>query len=343
MRHLTSVLLALLLLASCQKELCYHHPHGPDSNHGRLHVSFLWDDTTNPEAEEMHLVAFAGGINPVIYPFGGMDGGEVLLWPGQYWFVAYNSDTETTTTRGTTYDTFEICGVDRNITRSIKRFIERSEFLARIPTRSGAAEDNEEIVEENLQFIWEPERVWVSTEQDYAVVAHTDQELPMNMWAATYQYTFLIHNVANLHRVSDISASLSGLASCYRPSERRPLDFTVSEFFTFTKVDESTIRGSLRVFGHSPEEGGATDISQGKENLLTLYVTMDLGTRYCYQYTVTEDMINPTSSSIDAQTGEIIINIKIDDIPIPEQPTAPAGSFDIGIDDFITEEWDIFP
>ena len=337
---IVGILAIILLLASCQKELCYHHPHGPDSNHGRLHVTFLWDQTTNPEASEMHLVAFANGCDPVIYPFAGMDGGDVSLWSGQYWFVAYNSDTETTTTRGTTYNTFEICGVERDITRSITRFKQKAESFARIATRSGETDEDADI--DNLVFIWEPERVWVSTEQDYSVVAATDQQLPMSMWAATYQYTFLIHNVSNLDRVASIGASLSGLASCYRPAERRPLDYNVAEFFSFEKVDDSSIRGCLRVFGHSPEEGGATDVS--RNNILTLYVTMDNGKRYGYQYNVTQDMLNPSSSSIDSQTGEIIINISIDDIPIPDQPsTTPAGSFDIGIDDFITEEWDIFP
>ena len=164
----------------------------------------------------------------------------------------------------------------------------------------------------------------------------------MRMWNATFQYAFLIRNVKNLDRVASINASLGGLAGCYRPSEHGARDYLFSEIFSFSKVDETSIRGQLRVFGHSPEDGGNT-LPDDIQNTLTLYVTMDNGNRYGYQFDVTEDMINPSSSSIDTQTGEIVINIHIDDIPIPDQPSDPAGGFDIGIDDFITEEWDIFP
>ena len=320
-----SNLLLLLLLASCQKDLCYNHPHGTDNNHGRLHVVFDWTETQSPTATEMHLVAFAGGENAVTYPLTGMAGGDVSLWQGRYWFVAYNSDTETTTTRGNTYDDFEICGVERTVRGT-----------------------------DSLTFIWEPERVWVSTAQDFPVIANTEQTLPMKMWPATYQYTFLIRNVANLDRVSSISATLSGLASGYIPSERRPKDYTVAEIFTFHKVDSTSIRGTLRVFGHSPEEDSETPVnptdpsgpSQVRANSLTIYVTTDVGNQYGFEYDVTDDMQHPESSSVDIQTGEIIIDIQIEDIPIPDQPpkpTNPTGSFNISIDDFITEEWDMFP
>ena len=304
--------LLLLLFTACQKDLCYNHPHnGANENHGRLHVVFDWSETQNPMASEMHLVTFPGGRTPVTYPLTGMDGGDVSLWGGNYWFVAYNSDTETTQTRGTCYDDFEICGVTRTV-RSIA----------------------------DLHFIWEPERVWVSTAQDYPVVANTEQTLPMKMWAATYQYTFLIRNVANLDRVASITATLDGLAECYRPSARGPLNYTVAEIFSFHKVDASSIRGTLRVFGHSPEEN--TDAPEDLANQLVIYVTMDNGADYSFTYDVTEDMQNPSSSSIDEQTGEVIIDIQIEDIPIPDQPTT-TGLFDIDIGDFDTEEWDVFP
>ena len=320
----------LLLLTTCQKDLCYDHPHdGTDDNHGRLHVVFDWSETQNPTASSMRLVAFNNGKNAVAYPLAGMDGGDVSLWKGSYWFVAYNSDTETTQTRGNDYNAFEICGVARTV-RGI----------------------------DSLQFIWEPERVWVSTAQDYPIVANTEQVLPMKMWAATYQYTFLIRNVANLDRVTSITATLSGLASGYSPAEHRPLDYTVAEIFSFNKVDSTSIRGTLRVFGHSPEEYTDTIVdtddqsgsSQTYSNSVTIYVTTDVGNQYNFNYDVTEDMQHPTASSIDVRTGEIVIDIRIDDIPIPDQPPKPdtdqpigSGLFNIGVDDFETEEWDIFP
>lgn len=288
------------LLVSCQKELCYDHPHTPDSNqHGRLHVAFDWSDTQNPETSEMHLAAFRDGGNPVTYPLAGMAGGNVSLWAGRYWFVAYNGDTETTTASGTTYEDFEIRGVQRTVSGS------------------------------DLRFIWEPERVWVSTAQDFGVEAGTEQTLPMTMWAATYQYTFLIHNVANLDRVSSITATITGLASSYSPAASCPKDYTVAEVFEFHKVDSASIRGTLRVFGHSPDEDESlpTDSTSAaaRANTLTLYVTTDVNNHYAFDYNVSEDMQHPTVGSIDTQTGEIVINIQIDDIPVPDQPPATGG------------------
>ena len=308
--------LLLMLFTACQKDLCYNHPHnGTDENHGRLHVVFDWSETQNPMASEMHLVAFNNKKNAVTYPLDGMDGGDVMLWGGNYWFVAYNSDTETTQTRGTCYDDFEICGVQRSL---------RSR--------------------DSLTYIWEPERVWVTTDSNVAVVPMHEQTLPMKMWAATYQYTFLSRNVANLDRVTSIRATLSGLASGYSPSQRRPLNYTVAEIFTFHKVDSTSIRGTLRVFGHSPEENPdvPVDSSLVYSNQLTITVTTDVGNEYDFEYDVTEDMQNPEESSVDAQTGEVIIDIQIEDIPIPNQPPKD-GMFDVGVDDFESEEWDVFP
>ena len=310
-------LLFLILLTACQKDLCYDHPHnGTDESHGRLHLVFDWSETQNPTASSMRLVAFSNKKNAVTYPLDGMYGGDVMLWGGNYWFVAYNSDTETTQTRGTTYDDFEICGV----------------------TRAGRGSDT-------LTYIWEPERVWVSTDSNVTVVPTHEQTLPMKMWAATYQYTFLIRNVANLDRVTSISATLSGLASGYSPAQRRPLDYTVAEIFTFHKVDSTSIRGTLRVFGHSPEENPAVavDSSQVHSNQLTINVTTDVSNEYAFLYDVTSDMQHPLESSIDMQTGEIIIDIQIEDIPIPDQPPKGEGMFDVGVDDFETEEWDVYP
>ena len=182
--------------------------------------------------------------------------------------------------------------------------------------------------------------MWVSTTSAFPVVPATEQTLTMPMWAATYQYTFLIRNVSNLDRVSSISATLDGLAECYRPSAHTPLNYTVAEIFSFHKVDASSIRGTLRVFGHSPEEN--TAVPADLVNQLVLYVTMDNGTRYGFEYDVTEDMQHPSTSSIDELTGEVVIDIRIEDIPIPDQPTS-TGLFDIDIGDFITEEWDVYP
>lgn len=188
----------------------------------------------------------------------------------------------------------------------------------------------------------------MSTAQAFTVEPATEQTLAMKMWAATYQYTFHIRNVANLDRVSSISATLSGLASGYSPARHCPVDFTVAEIFAFHKADSTSIRGSLRVFGHSPDEeqsedSGSLPIGQVRlDNLLTLYVTMDNGTQYGFEFEVTEDMQHTEATSIDLQTGEIVIDIQIDDIPIPDQPST-TSPFDVDIDDFETEEWDVFP
>ena len=336
-------LFLIFFLSSCQKDLCYDHPHdgGPDDSHGRLHVVFDWSATQNPTASRMRLMAFAGGSNPVTYPFAGMDGGDVSLWPGSYWFVAYNADTETTTTTGTTYSDFTISGIDRDLTRYISNFRARAEFVTR-------AADTDTADDANLSFIWEPERVWLATAQAFSVQAATEQTLPMKIWAATYQYTFLIHNVANLDRVSSISATLDGLARSYSPAGHCPKDYTVAEIFAFHKAGDSSIRGTLRVFGHSPEEDSGSGSAADRQNTLTLYVTMDNGNQYAFEYDVTADMQHPSFSSINPETGEIVINIQIDDIPIPDQPDKPdehseTGLFDVDVDDFVTEEWDIFP
>jgi hypothetical protein len=122
----------------------------------------------------------------------------------------------------------------------------------------------------------------------------------------------------------------------------------VAEIFAFHKAGPSSIRGTLRVFGHSPDEDGGSGSAADRQNTLTLYVTMDNGNQYAFEYDVTADMQHPMTTNIDQQTGEIVINIQIADIPILDQPDKPdpsggTGLFDVDIDDFETEEWDIFP
>lgn len=335
-------LFLIFFLSSCQKELYYHHPHdGTDGSHGRLHVVFDWSATQNPTASRMRLMAFAGGNNPVAYPFSGMEGGDVSLWPGSYWFVAYNADTETTTASGTNYSDFTISGIHRDLTRYLSNFRTHAEFV----TRAAATDP---VGDPGLSFIWEPERVWVATAQAFSVQAGTEQTLPMKLWAATYQYTFLIHNVANLDRVSSISATLSSLASAYSPARHCAKDYSVAEIFAFHKAGPSSIRGTLRVFGHSPDEDGYSTSLDDRQNILTLYITMDNSNQYAFEYDVSDDMQHPMTTNIDQQTGEIVISIQIADIPIPDQPDKPdpsggTGLFDVDIDDFETEEWDIFP
>ncbi len=349
-RHLATFLAmaALMLLTACQKDLCYEHKHkGLDDEHGVVHVRFQWNETQNPKAEEMHLVAFNNRLNPVVYPLDGMEGGDIVLYGGTYWFVAYNSDTETVATRGNTYDDFEMCGVSRDLSRYVTNFMAKAQSFTSYVRKDGTRNEEvdvpiDSISYENLSFIWEPERVWVSADSVVTILPAVERDLPMTMRAATYQYTFLINNVANLDRVHSISAILTGLASGYSPSECQPKDFTAAEIFGFQAVDAASIRGTLRVFGHSPEEAAAHGGARAEANILTLYVTMDTGNRYGFVYDVTDDIQNPTTSSINPNTGEIVINIRIDDIPIPDQPIS-TGLFNIDIDDFETEEWNIYP
>lgn len=349
-RHLATFLAmaALVLLTACQKDLCYgHHHKGLDDEHGLVHVKYLWNETKNPKAEEMHLVAFNNRHNPVVYPFDGMDGGDIVLYGATYWFVAYNSDTETVVTRGNTYDDFEICGVSRDLTRYISNFMDKAQsFTSFVRKKSTRSEEIympiDSISYDNLSFIWEPERVWVSANPAVTIVPAVEQELPMTMRAATQQYSFIINNVANIDRVHSITAILTGLASGYSPSESQPKDFTAAEIFGLQVVESDNICGTLRVFGHSPEEAAAHGGASAESNILTLYVTMDNGNRYGFVYDVTEDIQNPTTSSINPNTGEIVIYIHIDGIPIPEQPVS-TGFFNIDVDDFETEEWNIFP
>lgn len=349
-RHLATFLAmaALVLLTACQKDLCYDHKHkGPDDEHGVVHVKFLWNETLNPQAEEMHLVSFNNRLNPVVYPLDGMDGGDIVLYSGTYWFVAYNSDTETVATRGNNYDDFQMRGVSRDLSRYVTNFMAMAQSFTSYVRKDGTRnEDNivpfDSTSYENLSFIWEPERLWVSADSVVTILPAVEQDLSMTMRAATYQYNFIVNNVANLSRVHSISAILTGLASGYSPSECRPKDFTAAEIFGFQVVDSESVRGTLRVFGHSPEEAAVHRTEGAEANILSLFVTMDTGNRYGFVFDVTEDIQNPTSSSINPNTGEIVINVRLDDIPIPDQPIS-TGLFHINIDDFETEEWNIYP
>jgi len=294
----TVAMLCAVALASCQKELCYEHPHVTGDN--RLTVRFDWSPLGGvPSPSMMRLGVFAEGSQPVQIPFTGREGGEVSLNGGTYGLTGFNSDTEVLFTRGASWSEFEVYSQPTELSSTSRVF----SGTRTVPQARGT---------ENDEVVFEPDELWTSALASVTVVEGAGQTVTMPMESATTDYTFTVRGVTNLGYVKAVAATLSGMSGSWVPASHRGSDTHCIIPFDMEVRDASSLSGTVCTFGHCPGHTAAT----AYRHKLVLYAEYTSGEHYYYEYDVTEQMHD--GDHVSDGTGNTSVPIVLDGLPLPQ-------------------------
>lgn len=288
--------LAILSLCSCGHEKEEPQPQPiPDEIYGDMTVTFDWSlcDGEKPASMSLYLFNEENQSIPVSFP--NATGGKVQLLKGKYQALAYNSDTETMKGSGSSWEDFTISILPTTLEARMFASTRGS-----IPKASGT---------DNQTVVYEPEILYTAADGNHEFKTTAD-DLTLMMKTATHEYTFTINNVDNLSHVNSMAATLSGMALSYCPAKDQPTQTTAIMPFTLEANGNSSIIGSLRCFGHCPEHS--------EEHKLVVYVQMDDGKKYYYNFDVTDSLHDPNTPGGSEPGGAIDMNLEINGLPLPE-------------------------
>lgn len=338
MKHFTlHILAALLLLTSCEyKDLCYDHNHWVD-----VKVEFDWTEapealtrTDGGSSTGMGMTVLFYNIDnpeaePIRYDLPGSNGGTVRLQPGTYKAVAYNYDTETILYRGM-YMPEALEAYTRQ--SSIEEGTLMAFTRGSMPRAAGAEEE---------QVILEPDPLWGAVSEEFTLKmsgatryknsadtrsanAQTIYTLTMQPTTRVEEVDITITNVPNLQYTNQFGGSLSGLSPSVWMQSGIPGEGRVSQAFTCSVIDETTLQMRFRIFGHCPH----FDEGYANAHLLTIYAILADGSKWYYTNDVTNQMHDSSSST---PTDDNHIYIELDDLPVPK-PIVNGSGFQPTID-----------
>ena len=260
-------------------------------------VKFGWSGADGgSSSSKMAFVAFADGASPVQVAFNGSNGGTTKLAPKTYSFISYNSDTQTLSTRGTTWNTFEIYSKPTSLANVSKVF----ENSSSIPRSRGA---------ENEEVISEPSALFTSALQNVTLTkGQSSLSLDMSMETATKEYSFTISNVENLSYAAEAVATLSGMSGSWMPALHQASASANTIPFELSLSGDKIV-GKVRSFGSSASSSSSQDKT---DNLLTVYVEMKDGSKVYSTINVSEVVQNASS-----QSGSTDLPVNVDGLKLP--------------------------
>ena len=295
-------LLACLLTACEQKELCYDHSHTAD-----LKVVFDWrnDPAAQPASMRLYLFPEEGGL-PLLYEFAGREGGTITVPAGFYHAVGLNSDTEFILYRNQErYEQFEAS-------------LTGGTFSRPVPRAEGT--DTQDVRST-------PDRLWSDHTDEVEVKASVPgQVLVLYPKLSVCRYTVEIHNVANLKYLTrgEIFGSLTSMAGGLMMSTGLADNETVTLPFDMTSDRASNIYAEFYTFGY-PAASTAPQY-------LMVYAILNDGKKYSFTYDVT--------AQIHEAPDPKNVHIVLDGLPLPK-PIDNGGGFAPTVDDWNTEEVEI--
>ena len=285
-----------ILLTACQhKELCYDHHHTE-----KVCVVFDWRNAPDADPGKMWVYLYPDDGGEVqLYEFSGRNGDTLDLPYGSYRGICLNSDSHVQTYRGTEkYETCEVYAVD-----------------GRLGVRSASAPRAEGA--ESQILVQSPDRLWTDRQENIHVVRgnglHTITFYPS--WKLQ-KIHLLIDSVDNLETVlaGGICGSISGMAGGRLPGMDKlsPEQVTIPFSVARTGGNRSSLEADFFVYGHCQDR-------QNPHHIM-LYVTQSDGSRYYYDYDVTDQLHKGDWKN------EAVIYIHLDRLKIPGiLPPAPGG------------------
>lgn len=275
-----------------------------------LSVRFDWSQAASARPASMALAVFADGAQPVQTAFSGRDGGRLAISSGTYRLISFNDDTESLFSRGSSWSSFEIYSQVTSLSEAT-RYTRIFQNTRSIPVARGT---------EDEPVIFEPDELWTSSLAESSVGSDflTTVVMPMRPTISTYSFT--VRHVENLEYAVEVVASLSGMSGSWLPAAHVPSDTHCIIPFMFHEQN-GTLEGTVSTFGHCPGEGDSH-----AKHLLTIYAEMKDGSKVFFTTDVTNAMhdanhLNPT----DGGTGNTIVPIVIDTLPLPTPVTEGSG------------------
>lgn len=292
-----SAVAGILLAASCRhKDLCYDHSHMVD-----VRVAFDWSLAPSAEPSTMVLSLFPtdGGQGVRRLEFADRAGGVIRIPAGSYCAVCHNGASAVLSSRGTTFDTYEIYTMETSLLSPMGIYTDRS---TPSPTDDPVREA--------------PETLWSDSAEGLIVLPGVDgQRMDFRPDESTIVISLKITGVENLTDEIELSAVLTGLAETFRPGSGQPSGDAVIMPFALARSGDSELSGELCVFGHCP--------GRLESHKLTVYTS----NKYYYNFDVTEQM----HRSEDARR----IDIVIDGLHLPDPDSTGMSP---GVEDWVDEE-----
>lgn len=292
-------------LTGCEhKELCFDHPHV-----GSLRVVFDWHEAPDADPKSMYVWFFPReGGEPVQYHFPGKEGGAASLAAGGYDVLCLNGDTEKIRYGFTQrMDDFTVASIQGSLLASIGR--------------SGNDVPRAEDTEEQTVML-SPEMLYGACLREVEVFLDRSQTVTLYPNEKVCRYTVEIVNVKNLEYVSQLSGTLSGMASEMLLASGQLSGAASILPFGIEKVDATTVRGEFLTFGHCPVPAIPHKI-----------VIYGLLTRGMQQYRVYGDNDDPVTPQIHGAADSRRVFIRLDGLEFnPEQTT--GGGMTPSVDDW---------
>ncbi len=318
------------LFSSCEhKDLCYHHMHV-----AIVKVAFDWRDApgASPEGMCVHFYPIDGRGQTRRYDIKGTSGAEVDIPVGKYRVLCYNNDTEAVLFHSTgSFDAHTAYTREGNVLEPIygngANYAPRAEgteeerVVIAPDMMWGCKALDVEVTEQGVSYLCFPleeKDNWYGLPP--IVTEHVITLYPHEL---TCTYTCEIRNAKNLGHVSQMCASLSGLAPSMKPGDESVGAECVTVPFETLPDGDSTIRGKFYTFGHNEENAAP--------HRVTLYVVMDDGKKYAYGTDASERF--DVTAQVHAAPDPKHVHVIIDGLELP-QPIENGSGFDVAVDDW---------
>lgn len=275
---------------------------------GSLRIVFDWHEVPDADPESMYVWFFPReGGDPVQYHFPGKDGGAASLAAGVYDVLCMNGDTEKIRYGiSQRMDEFTVASMSGSLLAS----------MGRSGNDVPRAEDTE-----NQRVMLSPDMLYGACLREVEVHLEGNQTVTLRPNEKVCRYTVEIVNVKNLHYVSQLSGTLSGMAGEMRLATDLLSGAPCIVPFGFEKVDATTVRSEFLTFGHCP--------SPAIPHKIVIYGVL---TRGMQQYHIYGDKDDPVTPQIHGAADPRRVFIRLDGLEF--NPEQSGGGMFPSIDDW---------
>lgn len=284
-----------------------------------------WEACGDAAPEGMAYIFFPDdGGEPWRFDFVGRDAGNVNMALGGYMFLSHNDDTYNVLFRGEGgYDTYEAYTPEKDLLGSIPR----AERGASLPQSSG-----ERVVgcpdmmwgcaycAFSLQYDGVRFAPFATVRPEVIMKYSPDFVLTASQRPLTARYDFRIEDIENLSGVKSMSAALSGMAGAMSLASGMKCAYPSTLSLGVSIIDGTTAGGRFCTFG-IPVEPSA-------DNILSLFVVIKDGRRFCYQYDVTDQV----RSAPDPMNVSLVVR----GLELEKPDPGDDAGFDVAVDGWET-------
>ncbi len=287
--HIPALLILAMFAVSCQeKELCLDHSHIVN-----LKVDFDWAKAPEANPGLMTLYLFSeDGSNPQRYELNGRNGGTIRVGAGTYHALCLNGDTRNIECRDReNLSSFLITTKDDDLSTAATLLGTTIQSLPSNP------------MSEDERMAREPEMLWTDRLHEINVERYGENRIEMQPESSVIKISITITNVQNLHLVSGIMGTLSGLSEGILADSGMSNGKCVTTPFAIVRgEDETSLSAEMRSFGDC--------LSGAEKHFVNLYIVTNDGSRWNYVHEVTAQMHNAEDRTH--------IHIILDELPIPD-------------------------